>query len=141
MAIVRSLRRHPRVEIINMVDVMFFLLAFFMLFSTFRTTPAGLDVQLPRAATAQREPAAELLVTVDAQGRLYLDGREVSAGRLQELAAQAVRQRPDVMAIVRADRQVAYEYVVQAIDALRLAGVYRLALAVQLSQLPQPSRL
>ncbi|HEY8486693.1 MAG TPA: biopolymer transporter ExbD [Limnochordales bacterium] len=141
MAIVRSLRRHPRVEIINMVDVMFFLLAFFMLFSTFRTTPAGLDVQLPRAATAQREPAAELLVTVDARGRLYLDGREVSAGRLQELAAQAVRQRPDVMAIVRADRQVAYEYVVQAIDALRLAGVYRLALAVQLSQLPQPSRL
>lgn len=131
MAIVRTVRRRPRVEIINMVDVMFFLLAFFMLFSTFRTTPAGLDVQLPRAASAQRESAAELLVTVDAAGRLFLDGREVSSAQLQQLAGQAVRRRPDVVAIVRADRSTAYQHVVDAIDALRMAGVYRLALAVQ----------
>ena len=133
MAIVRSLRRRPRVEIINMVDVMFFLLAFFMLFSTFRTTPAAIDVNLPRAVTAQREPAAEMMVTIDARGRLHVDGRPVSAAQLQSMAARLVQQRPDVLVIIRADRQVAYDRVVEAIDAVRRAGVYRLGLAVELA--------
>ena len=133
MAIVRTLRRRPRVEIVNMVDVMFFLLAFFMLFSTFRTTPAAIDVDLPRAVTAQREPAGEMMVTIDAQGRMFVDGRQVSSQQLQALAGQAVQRRPDVLVIVRADRQVQYDRVVEAIDAVRRAGVYRLGLAVQLT--------
>ena len=48
----RTQRRKPRIDIVPMVDVMTFLIVFFMLFTTFRTNPAGLDIKLPRAETA-----------------------------------------------------------------------------------------
>lgn len=115
-----------------MVDVMFFLLAFFMVFSTFRTRPATLALDLPRATTATREPATELVVSVDRNGRYYLNGRPVSLAQMTALVGDAVRRRPDQMVVVQADREAKYDGVVQAIDALRRAGAYRLGLAVQM---------
>ncbi len=123
-----------------MVDVMFFLLAFFMLFATFKSTPAAIDVDLPRAATAVLEPASELVVTLDAGGQMFLDGRSVSVAQLEALVAQALRRRPDQLVIVKADKEVRYDRVVEAIDALRRAGAFRLGLAVQLQPAAAPSR-
>ncbi|HEY8498465.1 MAG TPA: biopolymer transporter ExbD [Limnochordales bacterium] len=133
MAITRIRRHRPRVEIINMVDVMFFLLAFFMVFSTFRTNPATLNLDLPRAVTATREAPSEVVVSIDRQGRYFLNGRPVSLAQMTTLVGDAVRRQPDQLVVVRADREVQYDRVVQAIDALRRAGAYRLGLAVQVS--------
>lgn len=133
MAITRIRRHRPRVEIINMVDVMFFLLAFFMVFSTFRTSPATLNLDLPRAVTATREAPSEVVVSIDRQGRYFLNGRPVSLAQMTTLVGDAVRRQPDQLVVVRADREVQYDRVVQAIDALRRAGAYRLGLAVQVS--------
>lgn len=133
MAITRTVHRRPRVEIINMVDVMFFLLAFFMVFTTFRTNPATLNLDLPRAVTATREAAPELEVSIDRSGRYFLNGRPVSLTQMSALVGDSVRRHPGQLVVVRADREVKYDRVVQAIDALRKAGAYRLGLAVQVS--------
>lgn len=116
-----------------MVDVMFFLLAFFMVFTTFRTEPATLRLDLPRAVTATREASQELVVTIDRAGRYYVDGRPVNLAQMGALVGDAVRRRPDQLVIVRADKGIKYDLVVQAIDVLRRAGAYRLGLAVELT--------
>ncbi|WP_324667529.1 ExbD/TolR family protein [Geochorda subterranea] len=138
MAITRSRRHRPRVEIINMVDVMFFLLAFFMVFTTFRTNPSTLNLDLPRAVTATREAPSEVVVSIDRSGRYFLNGRAVSLAQMSTLVGDSVRRHPDQLVIVRADREVQYDRVVQAIDALRRAGAYRLGLAVQTSGASSP---
>ena len=61
----RTGRRKPKVDIVPMVDVMTFLIVFFMLFTTFRTNPAGLDIKLPRAETATPQQATTTVVTID----------------------------------------------------------------------------
>ena len=122
-----------------MVDVMFFLLAFFMVFSTLRTNPAALELELPRAVTATREAAPEVEVSIDRFGRYFLNGRPVSLAQMTALVGDSVRRRPDQLVVVRADREVKYDRVVQAIDALRQAGAYRLGLAVQIEGNPSAS--
>ncbi|NLG69050.1 MAG: hypothetical protein GX496_05720 [Firmicutes bacterium] len=138
VAITRSRRHRPRVEIINMVDVMFFLLAFFMVFTTFRTNPSTLNLDLPRAVTATREAPSEMVVSIDRSGRYFLNGRAVSLAQMSTLVGDSVRRHPDQLVIVRADREVQYDRVVQAIDARRRAGAYRLGRAGQTSGASSP---
>ncbi|WP_324717772.1 biopolymer transporter ExbD [Carboxydochorda subterranea] len=140
MAITRTQRHRPRVEIINMVDVMFFLLSFFMVFSTLRGNPATLDLDLPRAVTATREAAPALEVTIDRAGRYFLDGRPVGLAQMGVLVGDAIRRHPDRLVVVKADRDVKYDLVVQGIDVLRRAGAYRLGLAVELKPAPSAGR-
>ncbi|HEX6971310.1 MAG TPA: biopolymer transporter ExbD [Limnochordia bacterium] len=140
MEITRRTRRRPRVEIVPMVDVVFFLLVFFMLFTTFRSTPAGLEVELPRAATAEERVPQQLVISVGRSGELSLQegnapGRLVTLNELQAAVRRAVAADPTVLVVVRGDRLARYEYVVRAIDAVRLVGGSNLALAVESPEL------
>lgn len=110
---------------------MFFLVLFFVVFTTFRTEPAGLDVQLPSASTARENVPSELVVTVREDGRFYLGDRAVSSTQLQQEIRRALADRPDLLVVIRGDRRARYEQVVRAIDDVRAVGGYRLALAVR----------
>lgn len=148
MAIERGRTPRPRLEIIPMIDVMLFLLVFFMMFTTFREAPTGLNVDLPRGTTAVSQPAGQFEVAVDRTGALYAGGRRVTAAELQRQVAEALRRRPDLFIIIRGDKEARYEHVVAAMDAVRAAGGYRLGLAVELSSdraggggVPAPGRV
>src|SRR5450432_2951192 len=72
----RELKR-TRIEIIPMIDTMFFLLVFFMLSSLALTRLNGLPVNLPRASTAPKQAAADLTVTVDKDQHLFVNKEPV----------------------------------------------------------------
>lgn len=136
MAITRRTAKRPRIEIVPMIDVVFFLLVFFMLFTTFRATPAGLEVELPRAATANERIPQQVTVSVDRSGALYWQrgntpGRPVSLAELTSAVKQAVAGDADLLVVVRGDKQARYEHIVRAIDAIRLVGGRNIALAVE----------
>lgn len=114
-----------------MIDVMFFLVVFFMLFSSFRTTPEGIHVTLPRAATAQEQVASELVVTITEEGAYYLEDRLTTIDGLQSAVAQAVAQNPDVVTVFRIDREAKWDWVIAAWDAMRLAGGADLSFTVE----------
>lgn len=130
MAVIRRRRRPPRVEIVPMIDVMFILVVFFMLSTTFRTEPAGIQVDLPKAATGAVQEQAELRITVTEQGAMFVNGVSAGADQLRNQVRQAVTARPDTIVIVSADRRVAYDHVVRAMDLAREGGAFRLALSV-----------
>ncbi|MBO8140993.1 MAG: biopolymer transporter ExbD [Firmicutes bacterium] len=131
MAIERERRRAPVVNIVPLIDVMFFLVAFFMVFTTFRTDPTGIQVDLPRAATAAVHETSELRITVTQQGAFFINGQAASPDQVRSRVREAVARRADTLVIVSADRRAAYDHVVRAMDLAREAGAFRLALSVE----------
>ena len=131
MALVRERRRPPRVEILPLIDVMFILVVFFIVFTTFRTDPLGIEGNLPQAATGAPHDPAERRITVTQQGTMFLNGEAVSEAEIQARVRAAVQSNPNTLVIVSADRRVEYDYVVRAMDAARAGGGHRLALSVE----------
>lgn len=122
-------RRSP--DITPMIDVIFFLLVFFMVFSTIKTEPMGLDVELPRAVTGSPQTSMSFEVVVDKSGSLYVAGKMVTGSELREALAKRLQVNPDTFVIVKADKEVRYEHVVNALDHVRGVGGYKLGLAVE----------
>lgn len=131
VAIVRESRRSPRVDIIPLIDIMFILVVFFIVSTTFRTEPMGIDVDLPRAATGVVQEQAELRITVTQQGTMFVNGTAASETEVQARVRSAVLSNPNTLIVVSADRRVSYDYVVRAMDAARAGGGHRLALSVE----------
>jgi biopolymer transport protein ExbD len=132
-------RRHgrprARIEIIPMIDTVFFLLVFFMMASLAMTVYRGLPVTLPQAATGQRVPD-QVMVTVTADGRVSFNREEVSLERLHALFEAGVRQNPALTAVINADEAARHGLVVEVMDGARRAGVFSLAIAIR----PRESR-
>ncbi len=116
-----------------MIDVMFILVVFFIVFTTFRTDPVGIEVNLPQAATGATHEQAELRITVTQQGTMFLNGTAASEAEIRSRVRAAVQSNPNTLVIVSADRRVAYDFVVRAMDAARAGGGHRLALSVESS--------
>ncbi|MGE5586412.1 MAG: ExbD/TolR family protein [Bacillota bacterium] len=114
-----------------MVDVMFFLIVFFMLFTTFRTNPAGLNIRLPRAVTATPQQQARIVVVIDNQGEVYFNDRRTSMDGLREDIGRSLKEDPNEVVIIRADSGTRYSRLVEVMDAARVAGASRLALAAE----------
>jgi len=135
-----SRQEHPkaRIEIIPMIDVIFFLLVFFMVSTLSMTINRGLPVNLPTAATSQKDVKENLNLTLTQEGQMFLNKEPIT---LQDLANQvraALQGVPELMVIMNADGDVRHHAVVEVMDELRLAGVTRLAIAVRPDQKAQP---
>jgi len=134
VAIQRQRRRAPVINIVPLIDVMFFLVLFFVVFTTFRTDPLGIRVDLPRAATGAVQQQSELRITVTQQGAMFVNGQAASPEQVRARVQEAVARRPDILIIVSADRRAAYDHVVRAMDAARQGGGVRIALSVEPQQ-------
>jgi len=121
-----------RIEIVPLIDIMFFLLATFILATLgMRAAGALAPVSLPEAAAARALPAAVMSVAVGADGALMLDGRPV--GRNELAAALAGRRREDaaLRVLVQADARAPFAAVSRALDAATEAGVREVSFAAE----------
>lgn len=124
-----SLQRRPRIEIIPLIDVIFFLLASFLMVSLSMVKNQGIPVRLPVAATGKPNLAdAPVTVTVSRQGAFYFNKQAMSleAMRRQLLAFQ--RRDPDMRVILQGDAGSDFGDVVKALDEMRKLGIERVAL-------------
>ena len=122
-------RRRGRIEIIPMIDVMFFLLATFMLASLAMQNLHSIPVNLPKGTAQPMQVAHPLTLTVTRDGRLSLNEDAVTLEGL----ADAVRPRltDDRAVIVNADTDAPNGLVVQAMLQARTAGVEKFLFAVR----------
>lgn len=135
MRIARRGRKKARIEIIPMIDTMFFLLVFFMVATLSMTMQRGLPVNLPHAATARDELRQVVTLTLTSQGKLLFDKEPLSSA--EEAKGRLLRWKAtgaDVSVVVNADRSVEHGHVVELMDAARQAGITRIAVAVKPSQ-------
>ena len=131
---IRSLLSKPRrarIELVPMIDTMVFLLVFFMIASLAMTRQKGLPVNLPAADSAPKATWADrsVVVTEDAQGRLFLDKQPIDRGQLAGLISARLRSKPDLVVVINADQNLRHRNVVWLMDEARKAGAVHLAIA------------
>lgn len=121
-----------RIEIIPLIDIMFFLLAAFMLVSLSMVNLKGVRVNLPTATTATADSARNLVrVTVDQAGLVYLDDQLVGNNELAMTLHSSRQDNPDLRVLVSGDRDARHGDVIRALDLVRAAGVQQVAFEIQ----------
>lgn len=120
------------VNLTPLIDVVFLLLIFFMVSSTF-DRHAKLKVQLPQAeAQMQQAQDNPVVLSIDASGKYYIDDRQVINEQLETLKnalRQTVGERTDVTLLLRADGRTPHQSVVRAMDAASQLGLTKLSIA------------
>lgn len=120
----RRHRKHLMAEInvVPYIDVMLVLLVIFMITAPLLTQ--GVQVDLPQAAAraVEARDRETLVVTVDREGRYYLDDRRIAPDELEKKAAAILKLRPQTPVLIRGDRGANYGAVVQAMTLLQAAG-------------------
>ena len=120
----------PRLELTPMVDVIFQLLIFFMVATTFQDEERELEVDLPPAVTGGAVTAErdELVINLKRDGAIVVGGEVVDDDDLARLLATAAERDPGTPVTIRGDRLVHHERVVSVMDACGLAGLTALSL-------------
>lgn len=125
----RSTDDEPVLNLTPMIDVVFQLLIFFMVATTFLDPEKEIGIELPEAvagdvADTERE---ELVINVFADGRIVMAGQELPAGELLGALKAAAHAHPQLPVTIRGDRLVHHEHIVQVMDACAQAGLLELA--------------
>ncbi len=123
------------INVTPLVDVMLVLLIIFMVSAPMITR--GIDIGLPQAATAEAIEEERVTVTVDREGQFYVNARQVVDDLLVDEVRRRGGGRPDVAVFLEGDATVAYGRVLSAMDALRAAGISRVALV---TEPPEPGK-
>lgn len=124
-----KLKRRSRIDIVPMIDVIFFLLVFFMLFTTFKTTPYGFELKLPRATTVVKAESVNIMVNIASDGQLFLQDKAVDLTELKNQVKLKLIQRPDSTVVIKADERAEYKYLIQVMDAVSQVGGTKFSLA------------
>lgn len=127
----RELKR-TKIEIIPMIDTIFFMLVFFMLSSLALTRLNSLPVNLPKAATATKQQSTDLTVTVDKQRQIYVNKVPVTLAALGATLVAKAGPSADLSTadvVINADLTVPHGLVVSVMDEARKVGVTRFAIA------------
>jgi biopolymer transport protein ExbD len=127
-------REQPEVNLTPLIDVVFLLLIFFMVSTTFQRQ-AEIEIELPEASAEPSETSEEMLeIVIDTQGRYFLGGEQVinteldTLKRALEKAVAAMESRePPVM--IRADAATPHQAVIRAMDAASQLGLVHISLA------------
>jgi biopolymer transport protein ExbD len=117
----RRLKPTATVDLIPMIDVVFQLVVFFMVSSTFLLTP-GISIELPDSSTAEPVVMTRLVVTVASEQEIYLNRERHSLGSLEQGLA-AFREKESIeTVIIEGDENVSYSLMVRLLDILRSGG-------------------
>ncbi|MCF6323721.1 MAG: biopolymer transporter ExbD [Gammaproteobacteria bacterium] len=127
-------KQDPEVNLTSLIDVVFLLLIFFMVSTTF-TKESEITVDLPEANAEPVEAAiAPIDLTIDVKGRFYINQQKVvnrQAATLKKAIQLVSDGRKDVSLVISADANTPYQAVVTAMDAARQLGIVKLSLATK----------
>jgi biopolymer transport protein ExbD len=113
------------IDLTAIIDMVFLLLIFFLVATTFQQTEREMKIALPAASSAGPISAAlrELVINVDVEGTIIVAGRTMDAESLRTLITDAVKANPQQKVTVRGDRGTAYANVVRVLDICKGSGV------------------
>jgi biopolymer transport protein ExbD len=113
------------IEMTPMIDTVFLLLTFFLVATTFQQAEREMRIALPEASSALPITAGfrEIVVNVDDQGVLVVNGAVIAPDKLHAMISDAVGANPEQKVTIRGDRRAAYEHIAAALDLCKGAGV------------------
>ena len=131
-------RKHARIEIIPLIDIMFFLLASFLMASLSMMRLQSVKMDLPTAVTAKRDFKPDILnISVKANGLVYYEKQQVNLEELQKLLSDALRKNTNVPVYISGDRETKHGAIIHVLDLVRRQGIQKVSFAI--SPAPPPS--
>jgi biopolymer transport protein ExbD len=127
--------KRARIEIVPMIDTIFFLLVFFMIASLAMTKMTGVPVQLPQSSTAKEKPVVKAMVTVTAAGEYYVDRERVAFEQISGTIATRVRENPQVVVVLNCDRRQQVQQLVHVMEEVKRANAQNVMIATE----PRPT--
>lgn len=130
----RPRRDDARIEITPLVDMVFLLLIFFMLSTTFIVTP-GIKVNLPQSSAEKvTQEKNEVQVVVTEDNEIFVEETLVDMGELEYRLTERARRDPQTLVIIKADAKSLHGKVVEVMDIAKQSGLNRLAIATHLKE-------
>lgn len=120
----------PQIMIVPMIDIIFFLLVFFMMSTLYMTEQQTIPVNLPMAASARQDVVKSLQVTVARDGSVYLGTEAMSLPELKQRLLQEARSA-DIAVALRADTETDYGTFIHVMDEIKTSGIQRISLAAK----------
>ena len=119
------------INIVPMIDLVFSILAFFIISTLYLTRSEGLPVNLPTATTAEIQLQSTIKVTINANRQISLNGQRIELQQLTDRVGSLVEPNSESLVIINADETVAYGLVVSVMDSLRQVKGVKLAIAAK----------
>jgi len=141
MVLVRVVKRHMKFPHLNkkgasfdltpLIDVVFLLLIFFMLTTTFVNLENRVKINLPSGDFAAAESSENIIVTITENNTIYLNGKLIDPLKLTESVAAKIEEEPERTVILEADKNVLHGKVIRVMDLLKKGGAEKIAIATQ----------
>ena len=120
-----------RIEIIPLIDIMFFLLAAFMLVSLSMVNLKSVKVNLPTAVSAGADSKRDIVdISVDKSGMVFLDKKPVAENELIASLATSHRGNPELRVFISGDKDARHGDIIHVLDLVRAAGIDKVAFEI-----------
>jgi len=115
----------PAIELTPIIDIVFLLLIFFLVATTFQQSEREIQIALPEAESGGPISVSlrELVVNIQADGAVVVGGRTVSLDDLRTIVGDAIEANPEQKVTVRADKSSTYDRVVGVLDVCKASGI------------------
>lgn len=120
-------RKEAVFDLMPLIDVVFLLIIFFMLTTSFRTIFQGIKVDLPTTTTKQEKIEQNIIITITKDNVLYLDTTRVTTSKLVSLLKKKLGEKKGLV-MINADKLVRHGKVVQIMDLAKQAGANRVGI-------------
>ncbi len=124
-----GVKKEPTIMIIPMIDIVFFLLVFFMVGTLYMNTEQQIPLNLPSASTSTAKSIEPITITLTTSHKLYIDNREISPDRLSQEVQAIVQITPRQAFVIRAAKDVYYNEVIALLDMLKVNGAKYISVA------------
>lgn len=117
------------INIVPFVDIILVVLIIFMVTTPFIMKPS-ININLPKAASGSETTPSQLTIMISSSGETILNGKVVKDEEIGQHAFEAVTKKPDIQAIISADKDVSHGKVVSVIDLIKTAGIQKFAITI-----------
>jgi biopolymer transport protein ExbD len=121
--------RRARIEIVPMIDTIFFLLVFFMITSLAMVKLNSKKVVLPESETASLKPTSRIFLTVDSSGKFFVNRQALQPGQVVPKLRDLVKGDPQSQIVLNCDRELPVSYFVTAYDDAKQANAAHVMIA------------
>jgi biopolymer transport protein ExbD len=124
-------RRHSRIEIIPLIDIMFFLLASFMMVSLQLDQTQNIKVHLPPSTEAQHDFKPDMInIAVDKSGAVWVEKKQLSLAQLGSIVSNRFELNTNLPVYISGDQDTLHGAMVDVLNAVRRAGIQKVAFVV-----------
>ncbi len=121
-------KRKLSLNLTSLIDVLFILIIFFTVSSTFLEQP-GIELKLPKAESSEGHTAQKIVIYVDRDKNIFINDNIVSLSNLVTEVKKMVNLQDDKSIVLKADTNVTHGVVIQIMDMLRQQGIYKIIIS------------